>query len=158
MIVIADTSPINYLIWIAQIDVLPKLYGRILIPSSVYDELTDDDAREAVRKWIAEAPDWLEVRKPSHSPDAELISADLDKGEGDAILLALELHADELIIDDMPGRKEAERRHLHFIGTLGILHAAGKQGLLDFHSALDQLCRTNFHISQALLDRLKSQN
>ena len=57
MIVIADTSPINYLIWIAQIDVLPKLYGRILIPSSVYDELTDDDAPEAVRKWIAEAPD-----------------------------------------------------------------------------------------------------
>jgi predicted nucleic acid-binding protein len=136
MIVIADTSPINYLIWMEQIDVLPKLYGRILIPASVHDELSDEDAPDPVRRWIAQPPSWLEVRKPSLSADPELISADLDQGETDAILPAQELHADELIIDDMPGRKEAERRHLHFIGTLGILQAAAKEGLLDFHAAL----------------------
>ena len=158
MIVVADTSPINYLIWIEQSDVLPRLYGRVLIPASVYDELADDDAPKPVRDWIGQPPGWLEVRKPSLSPDPELMRADLDKGECDAILLAQELHADELIIDDLPGRKEAERRHLHFIGTLGILQAAAKEGMLDFQEALDRLCRTNFHISQALLDRLKSQN
>jgi predicted nucleic acid-binding protein len=154
MIVIADTSPINYLVWIGEIDVLPKIYGRIFVPPAVCRELKAEDAPVAVRKWIAQPPDWLEVRMPTQQADAELVNADLDEGERDAILLAQELGADELIIDDLPGRKEAERRHLHFIGTLGVLRAASKRGLLDFKTAINALRRTNFHVSQELLDRL----
>jgi predicted nucleic acid-binding protein len=82
------------------------------------------------------------------------VKADLDDGERDAILLAQELGADELIIDDMSGRREARRRNLHFIGTLGVLRAAGKQGLLDFKTAVDRLRNTNFHVSQDILDQL----
>jgi predicted nucleic acid-binding protein len=154
MIVVADTSPINYLVWIGQIHVLPELYDRILIPPTVCDELKAAGAPEAVRRWMAKPAAWLEMRTPAQEPDLELMNADLDAGERDAILLAQELGADELIIDDLLGRREAERRHLHFIGTLGVLRAAGKRGLLDFKSAVDALRHTSFHVSQELLDRL----
>jgi predicted nucleic acid-binding protein len=88
MIVIADTSPINYLIWIEKIDVLPKLYGRILTPPSVSTELRSAMAPPRVRRWIAHPPLWLEVQAPSQPPDTALVEARLGAGERDAILLA----------------------------------------------------------------------
>jgi predicted nucleic acid-binding protein len=152
MIVIADTSPINYLVLIGEINVLPALYGRVLVPPSVCNELQRARASERVRTWIAEPPQWLEVRAPSQSPDAQL--AHLDAGERDAILLAQELGADQLIIDEIRGRREAQRRQLPFTGTLGVLSAAAENGLVDLRSAVDRLRHTNFHIAQEILDRL----
>jgi predicted nucleic acid-binding protein len=154
MIVIADTSPINYLVLIGEIEVLPKLYGRVLIPPSVLGELKRELAPEAVQRWIARPPAWLEIQAPARKPDADLINADLDDGERDAILLAQELSADELIMDDMEGRREAERRHIHFVGTLGVLRAAHRSSLLDFKSSVERLRHTNFHIAAELLDQL----
>jgi predicted nucleic acid-binding protein len=152
MIVIADTSPINYLIEIGEVEVLPALYGRVLVPPSVCAELQRARASERVRTWIAQPPRWLEVRAPKGSPDAEL--ARLDAGERDAILLAEELGADQLIIDEIRGRREAERRRLPFTGTLGVLAAAAESGLLELRSAVDRLRQTNFHIAENILDRL----
>jgi predicted nucleic acid-binding protein len=154
MIVIADTSPISYLIRIGKIEVPPRLYQHIVIPAAVCDELKSPRAPQAVRDWTTRHPDWLEIRIPERQPDAELMSADLDAGERDAILLALELGADELIIDDLDGRREAERRKLHFVGTLGVLRDAGRAGLLNLKDALARLRQTNFHVSEELLDRL----
>ena len=154
MIVVADTGPINYLIWIHEIDILPRLYGRVLIPPSVRDELRLGRAPDAVRLWIAKPPEWLEVRIPTVVPDTDLIIAGLDQGERDAILLAEQLEADKLLIDDLAGRKEARRRQLGYIGTLGILETAGREGLLDLRDAVSRLRRTNFHVSQELIDRL----
>jgi predicted nucleic acid-binding protein len=128
------------------------LYGRVLVPPAVCEELQRPRAAEVVREWIAKPPAWLEVRAPSRSPDAQL--AHLDTGERDAILLAEELRADQLIIDEIRGRREAERRQLPYTGTLGVLAAAAQNGLLDLRSAVDRLRRTNFHIAQNILDHL----
>jgi predicted nucleic acid-binding protein len=95
MIVIADTSPISYLVSISEIDILPKLYGRVLVPPSVADELRHPRAPEAVRCWIAAPPAWFEVRATSLAADEDLLQADIEIGERDAILLAEELGADE---------------------------------------------------------------
>jgi predicted nucleic acid-binding protein len=156
MIVIADTGPINYLILIGEIDVLPALYDLVLIPPSVNEELGRMRAPEVVRLWIVRRPEWLEVRAPSRSVDRFLTH--LDAGEREAILLAEEIGADQLIIDESRGRQEAKRRHLPFTGTLGILQAGAKQGLLDLRMAVARLRQTSFHISQDILDELlKSQ-
>src|SRR5579871_238206 len=117
MIVIAGTSPINYLVQIGEIEVLPKLYDSILIPPSVRNELEHPHAPDAVRRWIEQPPDWLQVRASSLTPDSKLLEADIEVGERDAILLAQELAADELIMDDMSGRREAERRQISVTGT-----------------------------------------
>ena len=84
----------------------------------------------------------------------ELLQARLGPGERDAILPAQELGAGELIMDELRGRREANRRHLHFIGTAGVLRIAGKHGLLDFQKAVERLRQTNFHIAPDILDRL----
>src|SRR5215831_7888620 len=108
MIVVADTSPVNHLILKQEIDVLPKIYGRVVIPQTVREELVRASAPQLVRSWMDHMPDWLEVRVPSTAPDSSL--AKLDAGERDAIALATELHADQLIIDEREGRRVAERR------------------------------------------------
>ena len=62
MQVVADTGPINYLVQIGAIDVLPKLFARIIIPTLVYNELNRPRAPAAVRDWIARIPAWLTIR------------------------------------------------------------------------------------------------
>ncbi len=72
MIVVADTSPINYLLLIDYIALLPHFYGHILIPPGVWEELEDARSPEIVRKWIAKAPAWLENRAIGGEPDPAL--------------------------------------------------------------------------------------
>lgn len=62
MIVIADTTPINYLVLIDQANVLRELYGRVVIPQAVFTELRSSDTPEAVREWIAKSPEWMEIQ------------------------------------------------------------------------------------------------
>lgn len=114
MIVVADTSPINYLILIEAIEVLPKLYGRAIVPQAVCDELVKPSAPDLVQAWVRNRPAWIEIRNPTHA--AEIVGSDIDAGERDAILLAEELGADRLIIDDQEGRRAAERRGCPFQG------------------------------------------
>ena len=87
MIVVADTSPINYLLLIKEIDILSKMYGKVVIPRAVNEELLRPVAPEIVRAWIGEAPAWLEIRTPVDAPDSSL--AKLDPGQANATRLCL---------------------------------------------------------------------
>lgn len=150
-LVIADTSPINYLILIGHIDVLHSLFERVILPSVVRDELKD--APPQVRLWIADRPAWVEVRITTDSlRDASL--QDLDAGEEDAIALAVELHADLLLMDDREGVLAARRRGLTVTGTLGVLGLAARHGLLDLAEAFERIKRTNFRYRQDTMDAL----
>lgn len=131
---------------------MPALYDRVVIPQSVCDELGRARAPEAVRAWITQPPSWLEILVPLGSPDAELTH--LDTGERDAILLAEELGAEQIIIGEIRGRRAAERRHLSYTGTLGVLAEGAKRGLLDLRIAVDRLRHTSFYVSAEILDRL----
>jgi predicted nucleic acid-binding protein len=86
MIVIADTGPINYLIQIGEIEILPTLYGRIIVPLSVSIELNHPRAPDIVRQWMSQLPTWFDTQSPNRAPDNELMNAHLDAGERDAIL------------------------------------------------------------------------
>lgn len=152
MIVVADTSPINYLVLLGHIEVLRKIYGEVLIPQAVFDELQDSDAPADVRAWVSAPPAWLRISSIAYQPDPLLDL--LDRGERDAILLAESVKADRLIIDDLDGRREAANRKLPVIGTLGILAEAARRDLLDLSQALAALQATNFHAAPALIKLL----
>ena len=152
MIVIADTSPLNYLVLIQQANLLPRLFGQVLIPPAVWDELNDPDTPAPVRAWLAQRPSWLQVQPLRSPPDLQL--DDLDAGEREAIALAEQLHADEILIDELSARKEAARRKLSFIGTLGILRRAAQLDLIDLPSALASLQQTTFYVSADLIQSL----
>jgi predicted nucleic acid-binding protein len=152
MIVIADSTPLNYLILIHHADLLPQLFDRILIPPAVFEELQHQEAPDAVRNWIAGPPSWLHVHALRSVPDPAL--GFLDLGEREAIALAEELQADQLLLDDADARREAARRRLPFIGTLGVLREAARRELLDLRPVLVQLQDTSFFVDPALIESL----
>jgi predicted nucleic acid-binding protein len=82
----------------------------------------------------------------------------LDRGERDAILVALELKADLLLMDDREGVEEAVRLGLVVTGTLGVLDRAAEKGLVDLADTFRRLRTTNFRVSPALLDRILADN
>ena len=152
MIVVADAGPIHYLVLIEAVDVLQPLYTRVLLPQTVAEELKEAKAPGAVRSWIAQPPEWCEVRPdPASDPALEF----LDPGERAAITLALSVSAERLLVDDWEGRAEAARRHLFVTGTLGVLAEAHQRHLLDFEAALVRLSQTNFYLSAELVDRVR---
>lgn len=154
MIVVADTSPINYLVLIDAVGVLPELYENIVVPNAVFEELQAAETPEKVSDFVKNLPAWFVVKEASVLLDAEL--SDLDAGEREAITLAEELNADALIIDERAGREEAKKRGIFIIGTLGILNSAAEKGLLDLPAALDRLRQTSFRASEKLIaDLLK---
>jgi predicted nucleic acid-binding protein len=149
VIVVADTSPLNYLIQIGYEDLLPRLYERIIVPTAVMQELGNAGAPTAVRAWMLQVPDWVDVGLIVSLPNTEL--AYLDPGEREAIQLAQEQHADLLLIDERKGRLEAKRRGLMTMGTLGVLLSAGELKLIDPKVAYHRLLgETTFRTSAAL--------
>ncbi|MGH9327198.1 MAG: DUF3368 domain-containing protein [Terriglobia bacterium] len=150
MIVIADTSPLNYLLLIGKADVLQRLYHCVVIPEAVWSELQHPDAPASVAEWAAHRPLWLEVRQTTGPADGGLQS--LGEGERQAILLAQEHRAEALLlIDEGEGRREASRRNLRITGTLGVLNDAASRGWVDLPLAVERLRRTSFRASPSLL-------
>jgi predicted nucleic acid-binding protein len=146
---------LNYLVLIDEIDLLPAIFGQVLLPQSVFLELEHPNAAPKVRQWLTDLPAWLEVRAVTSLPDAALIR--LDTGEREAIQLALELGISTVLIDEAEGREAAEKLRLQVRGTLGILERGAKLGKLDFRQALAKLEQTNFRVSptvrKAFLER-----
>lgn len=149
MIVVADTSPLCYLILIGEVDVLPKLYSQVLVPSAVIAELLDEDAPAVVSTWAANLPSWISARE-----DPVGVTAGMEKlqaGEQAAILLAESTADDIILLDEKSARRVAADRGLRITGTLGMLGEAASRGLIDLTVAIDQLTKTSFRYSPALL-------
>jgi predicted nucleic acid-binding protein len=155
MIVVADTSPLNYLICLGKTDVLREIYDRILVPNAVLIEMQHPDAPPGVRAWASAPPAWLEARRVGQVDGS--LAAELGLGEREAISLALEVKADVLLIDERVGRQEAEARQIEVAGTLAVLLQASLRGHFDFPEALEQLRRLGFRVSrpleEAMLDK-----
>lgn len=82
----------------------------------------------------------------------------MDEGEREAIALAEELHAGEILVDELTARKEAARRQLPFIGTLGILRRAAQLDLIDLPSTLAGLQQTKFYVGAELIRSLLDED
>ncbi|MGI9055558.1 MAG: DUF3368 domain-containing protein [Pyrinomonadaceae bacterium] len=148
MIVVSDTSPLNYLILIGKIELLPQLLGKVVIPKAVFDELQSERTPEIVREFAESFPEWLEVKQAQILIDKDL--DELDAGEREAIVLAEESKVDLLLMDERSGREVALKRNLPVVGTLGILERAAEKNLLDFAETLDQLKSKGFFVASAL--------
>ena len=96
--IVADTTPLNYLVLIQAADILPELYRAVLIPPAVKAELTHANTPAVVREWISQPPAWLEVVSLKQPVDSSL--EHLDAGEREAISLASELQAILLLMDE----------------------------------------------------------
>ena len=156
MIVVSDTTPLRYLIEIEAIEILSNLFGQILIPVAVSEELQHPKTPPNIKAWIESPPDWLEIRQADLSLFAPMIP--LDRGEAETISLAIELNADAVLMDERAGRAEAARVGLSVVPTLTILETAAASGLLDLADAFDRLSKTSFRVSPKLLREILTRN
>jgi len=142
-LVVSDSGPIHYLVLCEAINVIPQLYGKLVIPAAVVRELSHPQTPPEVQAWIKELPQWVSMHSPGQTDPA----AQLGPGEREAIALACELKATQLLVDDRAARRIAVLRGLLITGTLGILEQAAERGLLNLPEILQKLLRTNFRIN-----------
>jgi uncharacterized protein len=150
-IIIADSSPLISLAIIEQLELLPQLYQRVLLPPAVWDEVTVQGiglpGANAVRKVT-----WLEIQ----TPEAALLkplSILVDRGEAEAIALAQSIPESIVLLDDAQARRVAERLNVPRIGTLGILRRAKKSGLvMAVKPYIEELRSQGIYIRQSLID------
>lgn len=136
--VIVDTSPLQYLHQARSLDLLQKLYGEIIVPSSVCEEL-QVGLLQGVDVPIVSSIEWIQVEQIS-SPALIPNVTDLGQGEAEVIALGIQSPKSLLILDDSLGRRIADLYQLKYTGTLGILIKAKKLGNLDAIAPLiDQL-------------------
>ena len=121
MIVVSDTSPLTALLTIASGDMLPQLFGEVVVPEAVRNELLRSHSV---------LPAWLRVVAVQNQAQARLYARMLDAGEAEAIELARELHADHLLMDERIGRRVAIREGLPVIGLLGVVLLARRNQLI----------------------------
>jgi len=148
MLVVADSSPLIVLVKIGHIDVLPALFGQVLIPPAVDRELRSPRRAEEVREYFRQARPWLQIRPPARVEPV----AELHRGELEAISLALECGAHLVLVDDRKAYRAAVALNLNVVGTVRVLERAAEQRLLDLREAFDRLKQTDFWISHSLLE------
>ena len=122
MIVVSDTSPLTALLTVGEEGLLPQLFIEVIIPQAVQNELLRNHDR---------LPDWLRVANVQNPAQVGKFSQLVDAGEAEAIELALELHADRLLIDERKGRKLALQEGVAVIGLLGVVLLAKRKALIS---------------------------
>lgn len=150
LFVICNTSPMVYLHRIGRLDLLPTLYGRIVLPHSVCAELeTGGEEKYDVPDWTT-LP-WVDARC-TRVPEMLSMVPDLGPGEAEVIALALECGPEALVVlDDGLGRRIARAHPIRMTGTVGVLCAGKRAGFLpEVRPALDSLLRVGFYLRPAV--------
>lgn len=164
MIVVSDTTPLISLLKIDRIGLLEKLFGQVLIPQAVFDELTVDERFKIEADQIRHRQ-FIVIKAVQNSESASILkrATGLDQGESEAIVLTDELKADVLLMDEAKGRAVSFQMGFKVMGTIGILMAAYEEGELaadEVRACVEGLQSAGRHISQKhyqmLLDKLRN--
>lgn len=152
MIVVSDTTPLISLLKINRLDLLEKLFGKVLIPQAVFNELTVDDRFQLEADQIKQKQ-YIVVRSVNNAESTNILkrATGLDQGESEAIVLTDELKADLLLMDEAKGRSVSTQMGLKIMGTIGILMAAYEEHELssdEVRECIDGLQRAGRHIGQ----------
>jgi len=129
-IVIADSSCLIGLSKIGQLNILPQLFGKIIIPEAVYYEVVIRGSGKAGAEEVKNA-DWIENQKVKNELAVRAFRINLGFGESEVIALANEYQADFIILDDWKARQTAEELELPVIGTIAILQKAVEKGIIE---------------------------
>jgi predicted nucleic acid-binding protein len=148
VLVVCDSSPLHLLAELGYTELLAALFGQVVIPPEVADELSSPNAPPVVRQLIAAPPPWLS----QSSPCVRLDLAKLDPGECAAISLAYEL-AVPLLIDERAGRAAAQAHGIAVVGAVGVLERAADQDLIPDLATVHAAIRTlTFRVADHILD------
>lgn len=151
MLVVADSSALIALSISQSLDLLVAIYGNIIVPQAVYDEVVQPDRSQASALAI-----FLEDRILTANLERFVFNAGgLGQGELEAMALYREHSADFLLIDDRRARTIAEHNHINCIGSLGVLLSAKKQGIIaNVKPAIEKLRASSLYYADELLNKV----
>jgi len=152
-VVVADATPLHYLILVDAAEILPRLFGAIHIPTEVHNELTHSATPATVKGWMLRKPEWLTIHPSLGRGEDESLEV-LDAGERAAIMLARVVRADLLVMDERAGAAMARSKGFAVTGTLGVLDLASRAGLISLREVFPRLQGTNFRYAPSLLEQL----
>ena len=151
MIIVSDTSSISNLLQIGLADLLPTLYGEIIITPAVKRELyTLPDQEKQI-----EQLNWIKIKTPKNQQMVATLLEELDLGEAESIALAIEEQAKYLIIDEYKGRKIADLYGISIVGVIGVLIQAKKRGLISsVKMNIEKLTEIGFRLDKQLIEKI----
>ncbi len=151
MIVVSDTSVISNLIQIEQLDLLKSLFGKVVITESVKTELHRMKGHQSA---ILKA-EWISVKSILNTAKRDALLTDLDIGEAESIVLAIETQADFLLIDEYRGRQIALNEGLKITGLLGLLILGKSKGyLMEVKPLIIKLQHNGFRLQPKLIEKV----
>jgi predicted nucleic acid-binding protein len=131
---------------IGRLDLLKSIYNKVIITPTVAFECE------------APLPEWIEIQSPANTSLQTLLEETIDPGESSAIALAVELKDCYLILDDLRARKVADRMGLSFTGTLGVIAAAKRRGIIAAaRPVFEQIRQNNFWISEKFMQQILNE-
>lgn len=151
MIIVSDTSSISNLLQIGLIDILHVLYGDITITPAVRRELYNLSEQEKQIEQI----DWIKVKAPQDQRMIVQLLEEIDLGEAESIVLAIEEKAKYLIIDEYKGRSIADSYGIKIVGILGVLIQAKKRSIIPaVKPPIDKLIEIGFRLDKKLIEKV----
>ena len=150
---VIDAGPLIFLAKLGRLELLRTVCDEVYVPAEVISEIhtKSDEASSAIKE---ATKTWLQVHEVKNRDAVNLLLADLDLGEAEAITLASENNADKIVIDDLDARRFVRRVGISAVGTIGILLAARLKGEIpSLKDEIEQLQEHGFWISEALAEK-----
>ena len=153
--IVSNTTPLISLLKLSRLDILRELYGEVFIPTAVYNEIEAGKHKNYYQD--LSKLDWIRIVQVKDKQAIKYF-LDLDAGEAEAIVLATELDADLVILDEKLGRYYAKHADLTVTGTIGVLIKAKKEGIInELKPLLFELTSKDVWISDKLISEILSQ-
>ena len=155
MIVVADTTPLIGLASIGRLGILQELFQEVYIPQAVFDETVTHGHEESKAKKEVSQAGWIHVVDVKDRLAVSVLLDEMDLGEVETIILASEMNADWVLMDEKKGRRKLAQLNIPKIGTLGILLKARQLGLIPLlKPEIEDLQRTGFSISPLVVEQV----
>lgn len=158
MIFVSNTTPLIGLASIQRFNLLYKLFGELYIAQAVYHETVVAGHEHCRAKHEVFTASWIRSVQVKDRLAVDVLLDELDLGEAETIVLALEMSADWVLMDEKKGRTKLTQLGLNKIGTVGILLKAKQAGLLHaVRPEIQSLCQNGFSLSQKVIDEVLQQ-
>jgi len=150
--IVSNTTPIITLLTISKLDLLKEIYGQIIVPKGVYDEIEQGKDKQFYTDLTKF--EWIKIKLIKDKETLKYLH-DLDRGEAEVIVLANELKADLVIIDEQLGRQYAELFNLKITGTIGVLLKAKELGLIkQIKPLINQMIENGIWLNKKLIEKI----
>ncbi len=155
MIVVSDTTPLIGLASIGRLNLLQELFDEVYIPQAVFDETVTFGRAESKAKQEVSKANWIHIVEVKDRLAVNVLLDEMDLGEVETIVLASEMDADWVLMDEKKGRRKLSQLNIPKIGTLGILLKAKQLGYIkSLKTEIENLQKTSFGISQQVIDEV----